>query len=361
MTRPAVARIDLDALRHNYALARQLHGGRALAVLKADAYGHGSTRCAQALQGLADAFAVAFLEEAVTLREAGIDAPILILEGAFDADEIETIARLRLWTVVHHETQLKLLEGAAARDGVHVWLKVDSGMGRAGFALKDVARVHGRLTTCRHVAEVTLMTHFARADEPDSSATAAQIAVFDAATRSLPGPRSLCNSAGVMAWNRGRRDWARPGIMLYGANPFPQGTHDLRPVMSLRSEVFATRDLMPGDALGYGATFVAERPTRVGLVALGYADGYPRGAPNGTPVSVDGTRTHLIGRVSMDMLTVDLTDLPASGIGSIVELWGSDVSVADVAQRSGTISYELLCNVKRVRRVYAADPSRGPH
>jgi len=352
MTRPALARFDLEALRHNYGLAKRLHGARALAVLKADAYGHGAVRCAQALHGLADAFAVAFLEEAVTLREAGITAPILVLEGVFAANEMRTIRQLCLWTVVHHEAQLKMIERCDTPAGLHIWLKVDSGMGRAGFALKDIARTHGRLLANHRVEEITLMTHFARADEADSGATEAQIAAFDAATRTLAGPRSLCNSAGVLAWDRARRDWARPGIMMYGANPIPGSAEDLRPVMTLQSEVFATRDLLPGDPLGYGAAFTADRPTRVGLVALGYADGYPRAAPNGTPVSVNGARSRLIGRVSMDMLTVDLTDFPEAGIGSTVELWGSQVSVGKVAQCSGTIPYELLCNVKRARRVY---------
>jgi alanine racemase len=218
--------------------------------------------------------------------------------------------------------------------------------------LKDLAQTHGRLLANHRVDDVTLMTHFARADEPDSGATEAQITAFDAATRTLVGPRSLCNSAGVLAWDRARRDWARTGIMMYGANPISGGTEELLPVMTLQSEVFATRDLQPGDPLGYGAAFIAERSTRVGLVALGYADGYPRAAPNGTPVSVNGTAARLIGRVSMDMLTIDLTDLPEAGIGSTVELWGSQISVGEVARRSGTIPYELLCNVKRVRRVY---------
>ena len=352
MARPSRARIDLGALRHNYALARQLHGGRALAVLKSNAYGHGAVRCAQALEGRADGFAVAFLEEALALRAAGIAGPMLVLEGVFEAHELQQIRAHDLWTVVHHEAQLRMIEDAADVHGLHVWLKADSGMGRAGFALADVAGAHERLQATGRVAEITLMTHFARADEPGHDATARQIAAFDAATAGLPGDRSLCNSAGTLAWPAARRDWARPGILLYGADPMPEPANGLRPVMTLESEVFAVRTLQPGAALGYGGGFVAEKPTRVGLVAIGYADGYPRIAPTGTPVAVDGRPARLIGRVSMDMLTVDLSDLPRAGIGSSVELWGPQVDVNIVARAAGTVSYELLCNVKRVPLVY---------
>lgn len=358
MTRPSRARIDLAALRHNHRLARGLHGGRALAVLKADAYGHGAARCARALADVADGFAVAFVQEAVDLRAAGVDRPILVLEGAFDARELADAGALDLWVVAHHEAQLRMLEARGDAAPLHVWLKADSGMGRAGFALADMARAHARLRASGAVSEITLMTHFARADEPDSDMTLRQLDAFDRATAGLPGDRSLCNSAGLLQWPGARRDWARPGIILYGANPLPAteagggDARDWRPVMSLESEVFALRELRPGDALGYGGGFVASRPTRIGLVAIGYADGYPRRAPSGTPVAVDGERSCIAGRVSMDMLTVDLTDLPEAGIGSKVELWGGRVDVNEVARHAGTIAYELLCNVKRVPRVY---------
>jgi alanine racemase len=354
MTRPSKALIDLGALRHNYQLARQLHGGRALAVMKANAYGHGAIRCAQALQDIADGFATAFLEEAVALRSAGIASPILVLEGLFDAAELATARDLGLWIVVHHEAQLRMLEQDPSQQPLQVWLKCDSGMHRAGFAPADMAHAYARLQASGKASDIVLMTHFARADEPGSPSTAQQIAAFDAATASLPGLRSLGNSAGVLAWPQARRDWARPGILLYGADPLPVPEADLVPVMTLQSEVFAVRTLQPGDALGYGGRFVADKPTRVGLVAMGYADGYPRLAGTGTPVAVDGRITRLVGRVSMDMLTVDLTDLPDAGMGSTVELWGKQVSVNTVAQQAGTIAYELLCNVKRVPLVYAA-------
>jgi alanine racemase len=351
--RPSFARIDLAALRHNYLLARNQHGGKALAVLKANAYGHGAVRCAQALAPHADGFAVAFAEEAVALRQAGITQPILLLEGVFDADDLAQAAQLDLWLAVHQETQLRLIEQARAARELHVWLKVDSGMHRAGFAPADTPAAYARLHACPQVKRITLMTHLARADEPEQDVTAHQLATFRATTAGLEGERSLSNSAGILAWPDACGDWARPGILLYGADPLPGEGHGLRPVMRLESQVFAVRALAPGEPLGYGARFIAERPTRVGLVAIGYADGYPRLAPTGTPVSIDGQPARLIGRVSMDMLTVDLTDLPAAGIGSRVQLWGDEVSVNTIAAAAGTIAYELLCNVKRVPLVYS--------
>ncbi len=350
--RPARALIDLDALRHNYRLARERHGGQALAVVKANAYGHGAVRCARALAGEADGFAVACLEEALELRAAGIQAPILLLEGVFEAAELAEVARHQLWPVVHHAEQLRMLEQARPQSPFAVWLKINSGMNRAGFLPDDAQAAWQRLQACAAVGTITLMTHFARADEPHLLSTTEQIAAFDAATAGLPGPRSLANSAGVLGWPAAHRDWARPGILLYGADPMPDEANALRPVMTLESRIMALREIPPGAALGYGARFRAERPTRVGLVAMGYADGYPRSAPDGTPVSVDGRPTRLIGRVSMDMLTVDLTELPDAGLGSRVELWGNAVGVNRVAQCAGTIAYELLCNVKRVRFDY---------
>lgn len=352
--RPSRALIDLAALKCNYRRARQLHGGRALAVLKANAYGHGAHECARALESSADGFAVAFLEEAVQLRQAGIQAPILVLEGCFSAEEL-TEARARgLWTVVHQESQLHDLEETSPDAGpsLHVWLKLNSGMHRAGFALEHAREVHERLSRSPAVQQITLMTHFSRADEVEHEATAIQIAAFDQAVVGLPGDQSLANSAGLLAWPAARRDWSRPGIMLYGASPLNGAKSGLLPVMSLESEVFAVRDLQPGEALGYGGRFVAREPCRIGLVAIGYADGYPRTVPDGTPVMVGSHRSRIVGRVSMDMLTVDLTHLPSEGIGSRVELWGRSISVNEVAAAANTIAYELLCGVQRVPREY---------
>lgn len=353
--RPARALIDLDALRHNYQLARARHGGRALAVVKANAYGHGAVACARALATEADGFAVAFLEEALELRAAGIEQPILLLEGVFEDTELDEVVRHDLWLVVHHAEQIRMIEHAQPALPLAVWLKMNSGMNRAGFLPHEMRPAWQRLRDCGKVGDITLMTHFARADEPHVITTREQIAAFDAATRELPGPRSLANSGGILGWPDAHRDWARPGILLYGADPMPGEPHGLRPVMTLESAVMAVREIPAGAPLGYGARFRADRETRVGLVAMGYADGYPRVVPDGTPVAIDGVRTRLIGRVSMDMLTVDLTDLPTAGLGSRVELWGANIPVNRVAEAAGTIAYELLCNVKRVPRHYLGD------
>ena len=351
--RPSAATIDLTALRHNYALARQYHGGKVLAVLKANAYGHGANACARALAGIADGFAVAFVAEASALRDSGVTAPILVLEGPFDDHEVVEAARCSLWLTIHHAEQLRMLETLSHSAALPAWLKVNSGMNRVGFDPARLAQIWQRLRACTGVGDITLMTHLARADELDIAATDEQIARFDAATQGLPGARSIANSSGIFAWPAARRDWGRCGIALYGAAPDAcTATVGLRAAMRLHSKIFAVRDLAAGAPLGYGGRFVAPRPTRVGLVACGYADGYPRTAPDGTPVAIDGKPTVLIGRVSMDMLTVDLTDLPEAGIGSTVELWGATVSVDEVARRAGTVAYELLCNVKRVPLTY---------
>ncbi|MBR5965212.1 MAG: alanine racemase [Treponema sp.] len=339
-------------MQHNYRLLRQMHGARALAVVKANAYGHGAVQCAQALAPIADGFAVAFVEEALVLREAGIAAPILVLEGAFDGEDWRAAHAHKLWLVVHQESQLRALEEQTFAQPLPVWLKCNTGMNRVGFNADAIARAHQRLKACAQVSDITLMTHLARADEPQESATSEQITLFDHATHALEGARSLANSAGILAHPAARRDWARPGIALYGSNPLPSADVDLRPVMTLESRVFAVRELAAGAPLGYGARFHAPHPMRIGLVAAGYADGYPRSAPDGTLVAVDGRPARLVGRVAMDMLTIDLTDLPEAGIGSRVELWGKQIPVDSIARAVGTISYELLCNAKRAQCIF---------
>jgi alanine racemase len=352
VTRPTSVRIDLAALRNNYLYARGVHGGRALAVLKANAYGHGAVSSAHSLAAVADGFAVAFLDEACELREAGVRSPILVLEGCFSASELKIANELDLWVVVHQEEQVRLIEDSRTGARFNVWLKIDTGMSRAGFRRADAAPAYQRLMSTGKVDSITLMTHFARADEPGEPMTAQQIEAFDAATAMLRGERSLCNSAGLLAWPSARRDWARPGLMLYGATTHGLDVPELRPVMTFESRVFNVRTLEPGDSLGYGATFVASQRTRVGLVCAGYADGYPQTAATGTPMAVDGQATTLIGRVSMDMLTVDLTHLPNAGVGSAVELWGPRVPVAAVAKGASRSPYELLCSVKRAPLVH---------
>ena len=356
--RPARALIDLQALRHNYRFARQLTGARALAVIKADAYGHGAVRCALALEAEADGFAVACIEEALELREVGIKAPVLLLEGFFEASELELIARHDLWCVVHSLWQLEAIEKASLARPIQVWLKMDTGMHRVGLHPQDYQAAYQRLQASGKVSKIVLMSHFARADELDSEASSQQVAVFEAARQGLNAEVSLRNSPAVLGWPQIPSDWVRPGIMLYGATPFESAQAEadrLQPVMTLESKVISVRELPAGEPVGYGARFVSPRPTRVGVVAMGYADGYPRHAPTGTPVLVAGKRSQLIGRVSMDMLCIDLTDVPEAGLGSTVELWGKNILASDVATQAGSIPYQIFCNLRRVPLVYTGE------
>lgn len=354
--RPARAVIDLQALRHNYQLARDTANAKALAVIKADAYGHGAVSVAQALESQADGFAVACIEEALELRQAGIRAPILLLEGFFEADELALIVEHDFWCVVHSVWQVDVIEQASVAKPLNLWLKMDSGMHRVGIQPSEFQAAHRRLLSSGKAAKVVLMSHFARADELESARTDEQVAIFQSARGGVSAEISLRNSPAVMGWPTVPSDWVRPGIMLYGATPFdqPQSVADrLQPVMSLESRVICVRDLPAGEPVGYGGTFVAERSMRIGVVAMGYADGYPRQAPTGTPVMIDGHRSQLLGRVSMDMLCVDLTDVPGSGLGSHVELWGKNILISDVAAHAGMIPYQILCNLKRVPRLYS--------
>lgn len=353
--RPARAWIDLDALRHNYRQARQLGGGRALAVIKADAYGHGAVRCAQALEAEADGFAVACIEEAMELRESGIRAPILLLEGFFEPEELALIERLDLWTAVASDWQVEALARHPGAAPINVWLKLDTGMHRLGLSPAAFRAAHARLSALPQVRVQVMMSHFARADETGCQRTTEQDQVFAQSIVGLPGDTSLSNSPALLAWPQVRGHWARPGLMLYGATPLPVGAAlpvELKPVMHVHSRVIAVRDLAAGEPVGYGARFVAQEPVRVGVVAMGYADGYPQFAPNGTPIQVDGAMTRVIGRVSMDMLTVDLTDLPNAGVGSKVQLWGDAPSASVLAQHCEVSAYQLLCGLKRVPRSY---------
>ena len=353
--RPARALIDLQALRHNYRQARTLGGGRALAVVKADAYGHGAVRCAQALQDEADGFAVACIEEALELREAGIRAPILLLEGFFEADELGLIEAHGFWCVIHAQWQVDALERSTLSQPLKVWLKLDSGMHRVGLPATECEAAWHRLQAMPQVEVQVLMSHFARADELDHPYSREQAAVFADLNARLQAETSLSNSPALLGWPQLRGDWARPGLMLYGANPFG-GAHPLadalQPVMTLQSRIICVRELPAGEPIGYGGRFVTAGPTRVGVVAMGYADGYPQNAPDGTPVAIDGRPGRLIGRVSMDMLTVDLTDHPAAGLGSHVELWGRQVRVGELAAQCGASAYQLLSGLKRAPRHY---------
>lgn len=363
MARPLIADIDLDALRHNYRLARNLAAhSQALAVLKADAYGHGAVACAKALRDLAPAFAVACLEEAVALRGAGIETPILLLEGIFDACELETVEALGLWTTVHSDWQLEAQLAFPFRQPISTWLKVDSGMHRLGFDPDQAERAWQRLRQApERACDLHLMSHFATADSLDPGYFKRQLAVMNGLAARLDAPMCLANSPATLAWPEAHGAWNRPGVMLYGSDPLEgsnDASRDLKPVMTLRSRIIAVRDLAPGEPVGYAGRWQAPRPSRIGVVACGYGDGYDRHAVDGTPVLVDGRRTAIAGKVSMDMLTVDLTELPDATIGSEVVLWGrsaggEQLSVDEVARYCDTISYTLLTGVlPRVPRRY---------
>jgi len=356
--RPARALIDLQALRHNYRLAREVSGAKALAVVKADAYGHGAVRCAQALEAEADGFAVACIEEALELRAAGIRAPILLLEGFFEADELALIVEHDFWCVVHSLWQLEAIEQATLGAPITVWLKLDTGMHRVGLHPDDYQAAYRRLLVSGKVAKIVLMSHFARADELGCKRSEEQVAVFEAARQGLVAEVSLRNSPALLGWPKVPSDWVRPGIMLFGSTPFEEAqplAARLQPVMTLESKIISVRELPAGEPVGYGAKFVTPRPMRLGVVAMGYADGYPRHAPTGTPVLVAGQRSQLLGRVSMDMLSVDLTDIPQAGLGSTVERWGKNILASEVAARAETIPYQIFCNLRRAPRLYTGD------
>lgn len=345
MPRPIQARVDLSALENNLYVARHATSSRIMAVIKANAYGHGLLNAAEALAN-ADGFALLDVADAVRLREAGYRQTILLLEGFFDAQDLALAAEYDLACVVHSSWQIALLDAYPARGSLDVWLKVNSGMTRLGFA---PGQLDGAMTALRrHPAlhEITLMTHFAHADE--KRGVSEQLDVFNQAAYDYRAARSLANSAALLRHRSTHGDWVRPGIMLYGASPFSDVSArqlGLRPAMTLESRIIAVQELRAGDEIGYGALFRADRSMRVGVVACGYADGYPRHAPNGTPISVDGQKSRLLGRVSMDMLYVDISHLPGADVGSTVTLWGDGVPVEEVARAAGTISYELMCAV----------------
>ncbi len=343
MPRPIQARIDLSALEHNLRVARRATGARIMAVIKASAYGHGLLRTAEALRA-ADGFALLDVNEAATLREAGFRQTILLLEGFFTPDDLALAAEYDLAGVIHSPQQIAMLDAYSRRGNLQVWLKVNSGMNRLGFAPQDIPAVLEKLKAHPAVRDITLMTHFASADE--ATGVAAQLEAFNALSALYRMARSLANSAALLRYPATHADWVRPGIMLYGASPFADTSAQqlgLRPVMTLQSEIISVRELKAGERVGYGGLFCAESPMRIGTVACGYADGYPRHAPTGTPVLAEGQRTRTLGRVSMDMLSVDLSALPGAEVGSRVTLWGSGLPVEEVAHAAGTISYELLC------------------
>lgn len=344
MPRPIRATFDLDALRANLALVRaRATGSRVWAVLKANAYGHGLLRVAEALRQ-ADGYALLDLDDAVRLREAGFRHPILLLEGCFDLSDLLAAGGYSLTTVVHCAEQIEMLEMSALPTRLPVHLKLNTGMNRLGFTISEFAGAYERLKRCPTVGPITLMTHFAEAEVDNGVAEPLQ--VFEAAAHGIEAPRTMANSAAILRFPQTHADWVRPGIMLYGCSPLPDRSAEelgLRPVMTLTSELIAIQNLRRGESTGYGRMYKAKSATRIGVVACGYADGYPRHAPTGTPILVNGKRTRTVGRVSMDMLAVDLHDMPEAKVGSPVTLWGEGLSADEVAAAAGTVSYELLC------------------
>lgn len=356
MSRPAQAVINLQALKDNLAFARRLSGRKVVGVIKANAYGHGALAIARVLESeQIDSLAVACIEEALALRHNGIQAPILLLEGFFSNDELPLIEQYNLSIVVQNQAQIDRLLAYPNQQPMDIWLKLDSGMHRVGFFSQDYLAAYQTLKNSGKVRRIILMTHFACADDLDSDSTRQQLTLFQKTTAGLSDETSLCNSSGVLGWPQAYGDWIRPGLMLYGASPFNTShpnANPLKPMMELSSRLIAIRNLPAGASVGYSATYTTNRPTRSGVVAIGYADGYPRHAPSGTPVIVNGKHARIMGNISMDMMTIDLTDIPEAKIGDKVTLWGAELSVEKVAQHAGTIPYELLCNMKRVEVSY---------
>ncbi|MBJ3813762.1 catabolic alanine racemase DadX [Shimwellia pseudoproteus] len=345
MTRPAKVELDLGALRNNLQVVRKAApAARVWSVVKANAYGHGLAHVWSTMRAT-DGFAMLNIEEAILLREAGWKGPVLMLEGFFSADELPLFDQYRLTTSVHSNWQLKALAEARLKAPLDIYLKINSGMNRLGFAPSRVAVIYQQLRRISNVGEITLMAHFADADKPDGVDQA--MTRIELAAGEIDAPRSLANSAATLWHPHTQHQWVRPGIILYGASPSGNwqdiANTGLKPVMTFNSAIIGVQNLMPGERVGYGSRFQAPREMRIGIVAAGYADGYPRCAPDSTPVAVEGVMSGTVGMVSMDMLAVDLTPCPQAGIGSPVELWGNLVKIDAVAQAAGTVGYELMC------------------
>lgn len=352
------ATIDLAAIRHNLGVVRRdAPRSKVMAAIKADGYGHGAVPVARALEDHADAFAVAALEEALVLREAHIQAPLALLEGILSLEEARLCLRHSVQVVVNDHWQLEILESLPQGARVSLWVKLDSGMHRLGFPLGDVPGLWKRIQARPEWEFCGWITHLACADEPGNPATHEQVKAFRRALEGLPGARSIANSAGLIAWPEARADWVRPGLMLYGASPLPGkigADLGLRPAMRFESRLIAVREYPAGAAIGYGATWRCPEAMRIGVAAVGYADGYHRSLPSGTPVTVRGRSVAMVGRVSMDMITLDLRTAPDARVGDPVLLWGPGLPVEQVAERAGTVAYELLCGLtQRVRFVHA--------
>ena len=361
--RPITASISQSALQHNLAVVKKLAPhSKVMAVVKANGYGHGLLNVVQSLKA-ADGFAVLGVNEAITLRDAGFRQTILLLEGVFRAEELTIAADYQLDVVVHSQLQLQMMLDAELSNPLHVHLKMNSGMNRLGFRPENYLAAFNALKASKNVAGITLMTHFATADKDPG--IAAPLSLFKKATEGLQQPLSLANSAAILRYPDSHADWVRPGIMLYGASTVsgvPAAEFSLKPVMQFTSEIIGVQTIQAGDSIGYGNRFTASETTRVGVVACGYADGYPRHAGlldhqhiHGAPIAVCGKVTRTLGRVSMDMLFCDLTDIPEADIGSPVELWGKLIPVDAVAEASDTVGYELLCAISQRVQIKVVD------
>ena len=359
MPRPLIATIHLAAMQHNLSVARsRAPSSKTWAVVKANAYGHGLARGMRAFAD-ADGLALIETEGAVSLREMGWKKPVLLLEGFFDVADLPLCAAHAIQFAVHCNEQIDMLEKTRLSSPVDVHLKLNSGMNRLGFAPEAYRGAYARLRANPMVRSITLMTHFANADDASNAGlpVSEQVRRYQYATEGLHGVRSLSNSAAVLVHPDLAADWVRPGVMLYGGTPGGASAQafGLKPGMTLESEIIGIQHIGTGEAIGYGSRFIADKPMTIGVVACGYADGYPRHAPNGTPIIVDGQRTVLVGRVSMDMITVDLSGVPGARVGSKVELWGNNLPIDEVAHAAGTIGYELMCALAPRVRVAEED------
>ncbi len=358
ITARAQAHIDLSALQHNLQRVKQIApDSRVMAVIKSNAYGHGTLQVARALSAV-DAFGVALLDEGIALRGIGFSQEIVLLSGFVTKEELVAAAHYELSVVVHNTHQIDVLLDTELEQSVNVWFKIDTGMHRLGFAPEMVEDTLKKLAICKHIKHpIRFMTHLANADDQNNSTTNEQLALFDKTLDGIKGEQSIANSGGVLGWPTSHRDWVRPGIMLYGVSPFNNQTgidNDLKPAMTLSARLIAVSQHKKGDKVGYGSTWECPEDMSVGVVGIGYGDGYPRHAPTDTPVLVNGKRVSLVGRVSMDMICVDLRSQPDAKPGDKVVLWGEGLPVDEIADKAGTIGYELLCGVTtRVNKTYS--------
>jgi alanine racemase len=347
--------INIPALRHNFQQIKTITANRAvIAMIKANAYGHSIEHIATALPQ-ADAFGVASLSEGLLIRAAGIKKPVILMQGVLDQEELTQAILQKFDLVIHQAYQVNLLKRCPNRDPISVWLKIDTGMNRLGFEPDEVLAMHQELMQCEAVKKpIGLMTHFAEADNLASTMTANQLALFNEITKNLPGPRSIANSAGILGWPASHADWVRPGVLLYGVSPFDNRCgkdHNLLPVMDFSTHLIAIQSVKKGECVGYGSSWKAPEDMLIGVAGLGYADGYPQFAKSGTPVYVSGTICPIVGRVSMDMMTVDLRAHPNPQIGDKVILWGEQLPIEVISRHCETSPYELLCRVTTRARV----------